>query len=221
MFALKAVKGRERGPMKVQSVFESVGGTCFDGFASINAPVHRTDAGTPYLQGAGVVMLERPLMDVARAEVFLRGLRADAEEKRSIAEYVSESSPYVFLIYGVSSATVEQLIGGLVEESYRYYDVPPATRYVEPLGLQSPDGHPGFARAIDSAENESFKEVPFFLIVDRDSLLNLVMQKTSEGYDRDVREAALYIYLCYAMANQGRVKGALEKLNDGSYVVLD
>ena len=63
----------EHGAQRASELFEALGGTVSDGFPTINAPVFRTDRGTPYLKAPGVVMLARPRTNVAGLAGFLEG----------------------------------------------------------------------------------------------------------------------------------------------------
>jgi thymidylate synthase (FAD) len=59
--------------MDAEAVFEQVGGAFDDELPSLHSAVHRTDAGTPYLRHAGVVMLARPDTRLEGLRGFLEG----------------------------------------------------------------------------------------------------------------------------------------------------
>src|SRR5215218_2231469 len=63
----------ERNTERTRQLFEELGGTVNDGFPSVNARVHHTPAGTPYLRSPGVVMLAQPRTSVAGLAGFLEG----------------------------------------------------------------------------------------------------------------------------------------------------
>lgn len=58
---------------RASEVFEKLGGAVTDGFPAIHSPAHRTDAGTPYLQAPGVVMISRPQTNISGLSGFLEG----------------------------------------------------------------------------------------------------------------------------------------------------
>jgi thymidylate synthase (FAD) len=63
----------ERNAERAQLLFEELGGTVDDGFPAIHSQVHHTEAGTPYLETPGVVVLAKPQTNVAGLGGFLEG----------------------------------------------------------------------------------------------------------------------------------------------------
>ena len=63
--------------MDSQELFRRLGGRDHGGFPSLHSEVHRTEAGTPYLQHAGVVMIAKPDVSLAGMKPFLEGFDAD------------------------------------------------------------------------------------------------------------------------------------------------
>ncbi|HVL80959.1 MAG TPA: FAD-dependent thymidylate synthase [Actinomycetota bacterium] len=59
--------------MDPHDLFERLGGDVSNGFPQLHSDVHRTPAGTPYLQHAGVVMLSKPDVDLSGMRPFLEG----------------------------------------------------------------------------------------------------------------------------------------------------
>jgi len=67
----------ERNIGRVRQLFEESGGIVNDGFPAIHSPVRHTEAGTPYLQRPGVVVLAKPQINVAGLSGFLEGFDPD------------------------------------------------------------------------------------------------------------------------------------------------
>lgn len=59
--------------MDHEELFRRLGGGESDGFPHIHSEVMQTDAGTPYLTHAGVVMIAKPHVDLEGLRPFLRG----------------------------------------------------------------------------------------------------------------------------------------------------
>jgi thymidylate synthase (FAD) len=59
--------------MSEERLFERLGGSVAKGFPSIHSDVAHTDAATPYLKHAGVVMIAKPDVEVEGLREFLRG----------------------------------------------------------------------------------------------------------------------------------------------------
>jgi thymidylate synthase (FAD) len=76
----------ERNAERAQLLFEELGGTVNDGFPTIHSQVHHTEAGTPYLKTAGVVVLAKPQTNVAVLGGFLEGFHPDL----SFTEYLDD-----------------------------------------------------------------------------------------------------------------------------------
>jgi thymidylate synthase (FAD) len=75
--------------MDAREIFDRLGGRLEDGFPALHSEVHHTDAGTPYLRHAGVVLLARP-------EVRLEGLRPFLEgfgPELGFGQYVDDPTP--------------------------------------------------------------------------------------------------------------------------------
>jgi thymidylate synthase (FAD) len=58
-------------------LFERLGGSDVDGFPSLHSEVLQTDAGTPYLQHAGVVMIGQPQVSLEGLRPFLTGFDSE------------------------------------------------------------------------------------------------------------------------------------------------
>src|ERR671911_1113572 len=67
----------ERNTELARQLFEELGGAVKDGFPNIHSQVHHTKAGTPYLKRPGVVVLAKPLTNVAGLGGFLEGFDPD------------------------------------------------------------------------------------------------------------------------------------------------
>jgi thymidylate synthase (FAD) len=59
--------------MRPDEIFATLGGRIVDGFPAIDSETFHTDAGTPYLQHAGVAMLSKPDVNAGGLRPFLEG----------------------------------------------------------------------------------------------------------------------------------------------------
>src|SRR4051794_34945831 len=66
-------------PMDASTVFEQLGGVVDGTFPAIHSEAFSTDAGTPYLKHAGVVMLAKPQVHVQGMRPFLEGFGEDLD----------------------------------------------------------------------------------------------------------------------------------------------
>lgn len=60
-------------------IFDTLGGESSNGFPAIHSSVLNTDAGTPYLQHAGVVMVAKPDVSTEGLRPFLEGFESDLD----------------------------------------------------------------------------------------------------------------------------------------------
>ena len=65
--------------MNAREIFEALRGRDASGFPAIDSEVFHTDAGTPYLQHAGVVMLAKPDVSTEGIRPFLEGFASELE----------------------------------------------------------------------------------------------------------------------------------------------
>ncbi|MGH2760104.1 MAG: FAD-dependent thymidylate synthase [Actinomycetota bacterium] len=72
--------------METAELFERLGGTGSGGFPSIHSAVLYTDAGTPYLQHAGVVLIGQPQVELEGLRPFLSGFAEELE----FAQYLDD-----------------------------------------------------------------------------------------------------------------------------------
>ena len=75
--------------MDPRDLFEQLGGIGADAFPSIHSAVSHTDAGTPYLRHAGVVVLAKPQVALEGMRPFLEGFGADLD----FAQYIDDPTP--------------------------------------------------------------------------------------------------------------------------------
>ncbi len=72
--------------MEAKDVFERLGGSGADGFPALHSDVSHTDAGTPYLKHAGVVLIAKPDVEIEGMRPFLDGFGPDLD----FAQYVED-----------------------------------------------------------------------------------------------------------------------------------
>lgn len=72
--------------MDPQTLFERLGGGDENGFPHLHSPVFHTDAGTPYLKSAGVVMVAKPDVSIEGMRPFLEGFGPELD----FAQYLDD-----------------------------------------------------------------------------------------------------------------------------------
>ena len=72
--------------MEAKELFEGLGGTDASGFPAIHSDVSHTDAGTPYLRHAGVVMIAKPDVSLGSLRPFLEGFGPELD----FAQYLDD-----------------------------------------------------------------------------------------------------------------------------------
>jgi thymidylate synthase (FAD) len=75
--------------MEPKDIFAKLGGTGADAFPSIHSEALHTDAGTPYLRHAGVVLLAKPQVELEGMRPFLEGFGAELD----FAQYLDDPTP--------------------------------------------------------------------------------------------------------------------------------
>jgi thymidylate synthase (FAD) len=75
--------------MDPQSLFGKLGGTGGDDFPALHSDVFHTDAGTPFLKHAGVVLIAKPQVELEGMRAFLEGFGPELD----FAQYVDDPTP--------------------------------------------------------------------------------------------------------------------------------
>lgn len=75
--------------MDPSNLFDKLGGTGAEAFPALHSEVFHTDAGTPYLKHAGVVLIAKPHVELEGIRPFLEGFGADLD----FAQYVDDPTP--------------------------------------------------------------------------------------------------------------------------------
>lgn len=75
--------------MDPRELFERLGGSGADAFPAIHSEPHQTDAGTPYLRHAGVVLLAKPQVGLDGMRPFLEGFGDDL----GFVQYLDDPTP--------------------------------------------------------------------------------------------------------------------------------
>ena len=70
-------------------LFEQLGGTGADAFPAIHSEALQTDAGTPYLRHAGVLLLAKPQVELEGMRPFLEGFGPELD----FAQYLDDPTP--------------------------------------------------------------------------------------------------------------------------------